>query len=102
MSVRVRRTNYGNRAALAVYMSDKTSHVRETIASMKYKEQVQRSQNDAKYQSSVSHEMRTPLLTMIFFLEQIANLLNMHKIPTNMLPEARKWCKLMMSSLTFC
>ena len=45
--------------------------------------------------------MRTPLFSIIFFLKQIIDILSMTPVPANRVPQATKYCNLMMSQLTF-
>ena len=51
------------------------------------------------YTSTVSHEMRTPLFSTIFFLKQIIRYFKMSPFPIEKVPQANKYCRLMMSQL---
>ena len=45
--------------------------------------------------------MRTPLFSIIFFLKQIIEILSMSPVPASRVPQATKYCNLMMSQLNF-
>ena len=52
--------------------------------------------------SIVTHEMRTPLLSAIFFLKQLIQLLTCMQFEADLaIPRAQKYCNLMMSQLVF-
>ena len=51
------------------------------------------------YTSTVSHEMRTPLFSTIFFLQQIMSCFLKSPFPIEKVPQINKYCKLMMSQL---
>ena len=46
--------------------------------------------------------MRTPLLTVIFFLQFVINLLNLKKMSRVQFSQAKNFCNLMMQQLNFC
>ena len=48
------------------------------------------------FTSTVSHEMRTPIATMIFFLKLILDMFNAHSFDVTKIPEQVKYCNYVM------
>ena len=80
-----------------MYIRDKTERVHEKLLLMQRKEESQMKQQAESFTSTISHEMRTPILTIIFFLQQVMDMLN--TIPFNLkkIPHATTKCSLIMS-----
>ena len=58
-----------------MYINDYTKNLMKKLESMIYYEQDQEVQQAESFTSMVSHEMRTPLLSIVFFLNKVLNLL---------------------------
>ena len=79
--MQIKRQVYVGKPVIALYIRDKTEHVHEKLLMMQFKEESQMKQQAESFTSTISHEMRTPILTIIFFLQQIMDMLN--TIPFN-------------------
>ena len=75
MSIKVQQQEYMAVPTIAVYMSDKTNEVNENLMRVKHREQQLRSKTSESYTATISHEMRTPLETMLFFLAYVIDTL---------------------------
>mmetsp|Transcript_7417 Transcript_7417/g.8967 ORF Transcript_7417/g.8967 Transcript_7417/m.8967 type:complete len:137 (-) Transcript_7417:1449-1859(-) len=53
------------------------------------------------FTSTMSHEMRTPILTIIFFLQQIISMLSTAPIDLTRVPKCVEYCGVMLSQLQF-
>lgn len=62
---------------IAVYMNEYNTEVKENLLRIQRREEFQKAQTIESYTSTLSHEMRTPLLTVLFFLQYISNYLEM-------------------------
>ena len=71
----------------------------EKLLRMKRQEEFQTSQTRESFTATVSHEMRTPLFSVIFFLNQIMSMLSQSPFPVNKLPQATFYCQMMKSQL---
>ena len=62
-------------AAIAIFFSDVTKKIKTIMKEKMTAEKVQQAKNAENFTSTVSHEMRTPLGSMLFFIGLIENLL---------------------------
>ena len=53
------------------------------------------------FTSTVSHELHTPLLTIIFFLQQIIKKLSQQPFQVHTLPQTLQYCSMMMNQSQF-
>lgn len=60
---------------IALHITERTKKVKEKLLRMMHKEEEQMTQQTENLTSIVSHEIRTPIGNMIFFLQQIINIL---------------------------
>ena len=67
---------YLGKPATAIYLNNYTKKIKEKLYRMKEQETAQRDQQAESYTSTLSHEMRTPLFTIIFFLKTILETLS--------------------------
>jgi len=79
VEMQVKRQIYVGKPVIALYIRDKTKRVHEKLLMMERKEETQMKQQVESFTSTISHEMRTPILTIIFFLQQVMEML--HSIP---------------------
>ena len=63
--------NYRGKKAVAVTMSEVTSKIKIKLERMKKQEQRLQQQQAESYKSTISHEMRTPIQSMITLAEQM-------------------------------
>ena len=103
MSIKVRQQEYMAVPTIAVYMSDKTNEVKENLMRVKHREQQLRSKTSESYTATISHEMRTPLETILFFLAYVINTLKtLETRQKAQLAQILTYCELIKSQLTFC
>ena len=60
-----------SKPAVAVYINDITKMISEKLIKMEYLEHQQEKLQAQNFTSTISHEMQTPIETMIFFLNQV-------------------------------
>ena len=102
LSIKVKKQNYLGRPSTSLYIRDVTKKIMDKIEQIVHQEERVKSQQSETFTSSVSHEMRTPLNSTIFFLKQIMAMLAASKnLPKEFVTEALKLCGFMMSQLTF-
>ena len=68
---------------------------------MQRQEQYLKSQQAENFTSMISHEMRAPLLSMIFFLEQIMSILMANHRSKEDYAQAKHYNNIMMSQFSF-
>ena len=81
--------------AVALYMKDSTIKVREKLRQMEEQEVKQTAIQSENFTSTVSHEMRTPISTMLFFLQMLLKILQAEPFNLNELPHSITCCKIM-------
>ena len=101
ISLKVRQIEYMAVPSIAVYMSDKTNEVKESLMRVKHQEQQLRSKTSESYTATISHEMRTPLETILFFLAYVIEALKKMK-QSAQIEKTLSYCELIKSQLTFC
>ena len=67
---------YMGRPATALYFRDVTQTIIENLLTMQRNEAIQTQQQTESFTSTISHEMKTPILTMIFFVNQVLSMLS--------------------------
>jgi len=97
LKIRVKPQSYLGKPAEAIFISDCTKKVRSTILQKQKQEQANIAQQTESFTSTVSHEMRTPLGSSVFFVKQIIALLSDLDVD----PRVMKFLKLVMCQLTF-
>ena len=95
----VKRQLYGGRPALALYIRDKTKRVREKLYRMKRQEDYQLSQQIESFTSTISHELRTPIMTVLFFLQRVMSIITANPFDSSKLREAARFCDLVVCSV---
>ena len=71
MTMRFKKQAYVGKSAIALYVTDHTKIMRRKLARMRLQEEEQLEQQTENFSSTVSHEMRTPILSIIFFVKQL-------------------------------
>ena len=102
MSIKVQQQEYMAVPTIAVYISDKTNKVNENLMRVKHREQQLRSKTSESYTATISHEMRTPLDTILFFLAIVIDMLKTMKTKQKNIAMVLQYCELIKSQLTFC
>ena len=74
--MKVRKQNYLGSSTIAMYINDSSEWVKRKIQEKEAQEAAKAKQQQENFTSTVSHEMRTPLATTIFFLTQVIQLLH--------------------------
>ena len=80
---------YIGKPAIAIFMSDYTKKIRDKLNRLQRQEEFDSAQQSENFTSTVSHEMRTPLFSIQFFLKQIMTLLYMTKFPLDRVVQSR-------------
>ena len=78
-------------------MSNKKETVRKKLLMRAKQHKVNEAMQTESFTCTISHEMRTPIGTVIFFLAKIIESLSSAKFKRKNLPKMVKTCKLMMS-----
>ena len=89
------------KAALIVHICDATKQVQVEMLSLQRHEQYLKQQQAESFTSMISHEMRAPLLSMIYFLEQIMSILIASRPACESLAQAKHYNDIMMSQFSF-
>ena len=71
MSVRVSKQEYFGKPAVVLLMTDVTKKIHSRLRAKHAQEKEQKAQHAENFQSTVSHEMRTPLESILFFVRQV-------------------------------
>ena len=71
VSVRVNKQEYFGKPAIVVLMADTTKKIHNRLHAKHAQEKEQQAQHAENFKSTVSHEMRTPLESILFFVRQI-------------------------------
>lgn len=113
VAIKVKKQNYCGKPAIVVQASDVSEKLHQKIIQLQRKELHAKTKQTEFYLATVSHEMRTPLLSVIFLLKQVISILNKAKqtIESNQRPreemtafskelaQAIKYCSLMLSQI---
>ena len=78
----------GGKPAIALFVNDKTTKMRGKFLQMQRQEHNMKTRQSESYTATLSHEMRTPLLSIIFFLNCVKMILEMDRILPQKLLEA--------------
>ena len=81
----VKRQTYIGRPAVAVYVRNRTKKIKEKLFRMLRREEVNSKQQAENFSSVISHEMRTPILNIIFFLRRVMTILGADLFDTTMI-----------------
>ena len=99
--VRVKAQTYIGRPAVAVYVQNRTKKVKEKLYNLLRREEVQSQQQAENFTSVITHEMRTPILTIIFFLQRVMSMLGEDKLDKSMIEECKRYCAMTLNQLEF-
>lgn len=95
------KLHYLGKPSTALYMKSATRQIKMRIKTMKLQEQKQQSLQAQSYQSTISHELRTPILSVILLLQQIIAILTAASAPSaEKLAQACKNAKMMHGQLS--
>ena len=71
----MRRHKFMGKEAIALHMRARDKNISEKLHRMSRREEKQTQQQAESLTSTVSHEMRTPIMSIIFFLQQVLSIL---------------------------
>ena len=71
VKIRVKRQFYNGRRAIAIYIRDQTLKIKSRLHHHELEERHRTSQQAESYTSTVSHELKTPVQSVIFFFNQL-------------------------------
>ena len=99
--LRVKRQTHIGIPAVAVYVRNRTKKVREKLHSLLRREEIHSRQQAENFSSVISHEMRTPLLNIIFFLKRVLGMLGKERFNKNMIIQCTQYCQMSLGQLEF-
>ena len=67
-AIKVKKQNYLGQQAFAIYLSDYTKKLQAKLLSLQEGERKRYEMTASTYTSTVTHELRTPLLSVVFLL----------------------------------
>ena len=97
--IKVKQQNYLGKPALAIYLSDYTDKIKDKLNNLIRQELHDKAQTSESFGSTVSHEMRTPLASVIFFVKLVISAFQMKQLTEQQKAESLKYCKLMLSQI---
>ena len=100
-SIRVKKQNYMGASAITLYTIDETPKIRRKLNRMKYLEKKQTASQAEMFSSTVSHEMRTPLQTMIFFITQVLILISQIPSDPSKIDLSKHYCTIVKQQAEF-
>lgn len=71
VKIRVKRQFYNGRRAIAIYIRDQTLKIKSRLHHHELEERHRTSQQAESYTSTVSHELKTPVQSVIFFFHRL-------------------------------
>ena len=96
--MKVKRQRYLGKPLIAIYMRDATKKVKARLQQMIHLEERANAQQTESFTQTLSHEMRTPLASTLFFLRQVLQMTL--PLPTGESAQASKYLQFMLSQLT--
>ena len=69
--IKVKRLRYRGMPAIAIFLRDQTKKMKVSLENKKYREEKLRATQAESYSAMISHEMVTPLGSIIFFFKYI-------------------------------
>lgn len=99
--LQIRKQVHASKPAFVVYMRDKTESVRKKLLQMQRLDTRTVARQTEQFTSTVSHEMRAPIQTIMFFLKGIIEMLSASPFDESHIPDMLQKSKLMMGQLTF-
>ena len=97
--IKVKQQTYLGKPALAIYLSDYTDKIKDKLNNLIRQELNDKAQTSESFGSTVSHEMRTPLSSIIFFVKQVIYAIQMNQFTKRQKAESLRHCKLMLSQM---
>ena len=76
ISIEVKPLRFQGRQMVALYMKDRTSKLLNRIENWNRQQERLKARQTEGYTATLSHEMRTPLLNVIYFIEKVILILN--------------------------
>jgi len=97
LAIEVRCQSYKCKAAIAIYINDVTKKINGKVKEMHHREKQQEATQTESFTATMSHEMRTPLGTVLFFIKLIQDLIVQIEGST----EAQNYLKLIETQILF-
>jgi len=82
-------------------MNDATTKVNNKLHLMQEQEKEQTRIQTESFTSTVSHEMRTPIQTMLFMMQMLISFFQKPNLEVSNVPNCINYCTIMMSQLEF-
>ena len=102
LKLQVKKQNYLGKPSLGIYVNDYSKKIKEKFTHMQLQEQHVRNTQAESYSSVISHEMRAPLLNIMFFLNQVMRIIKLQLTEDNSVKkELKHYCSLMINQLNF-
>ena len=99
--LRVKAQTYIGRPVVAVYVQNRTKKVKEKLYNLLRREEVHSKQQAENFTSVITHEMRTPILTIIFFLQRVISMLGAEELDKSMIEQCKRYCAMTLNQLEF-
>ena len=101
VTIKIDRQIYLGKAVFVILIREVTWQIQVNLLSLQRQEQYLKQQQAENFTSMISHEMRAPLLSMIYFLEQIMSILIASRPARESLAQAKHFNDIMMSQFSF-
>ena len=99
--MRVKKQTYLGVPAIALHMNDATTKVVNKLLRMQEHEKEQARIQAESFTSTVSHEMRTPIETMLFMMNMLISFFQQPSLEVGNVPKCIDYCTMIMSQLEF-
>ena len=96
--MRKKTIEFMGRQSVAFTFQNVTAKIEETISSLEKQELIQTQKQMESYKSTINHEMRTPVETMIIHAKELLKILLVKQRGTQQIPErAFNLCKMIIN-----
>ena len=94
ISIRVKPQPYFGKSRVALFINDRTKKVQDKLRSMREQESFLDAQQAEGYTATISHEMHSPLESLVWFVDKIARALLAITAPNASMIQAQSYCNL--------
>ena len=99
LTVKVKKLNYTGKPAIAVYINNVSKDLNGRVDHLKRLEEKQNVQTKESYKSTIGHELRTPLLSNLFLVQQIIKIVSEKSPSAHNLEQAKKYGDLIVAQI---